>query len=143
LGHGDDFRGNDNKPLWPQGRAGHSALLRTRDYGDESMTIFGGSCAATDIHAAGPSSELWILDTSNWKWQEVRPSKREFPTPETSHSAALVGTSDSARMVILGGTANGSGPIAITADGWILTLSSMLWQRIILTETDVVPLVGR
>jgi Family of unknown function (DUF5522)/Galactose oxidase, central domain len=108
------------------------------------MIVFGGSCAATDSHTAGPSSELWILDLSNLKWQEVcQPKARISPSPRTSHSAALFGSRDSARMLILGGTGNGSGPSVLTADAWTLTLSNMLWQRVCLTAVDELHLVGR
>jgi cobyrinic acid a,c-diamide synthase len=141
--HGD-YRGDGNKPEWPRGRTDHSAVLWTRDNGHESMIVFGGSCAATDSHAAGPSSELWILDTSNWKWQEVRQANEIlFPAPRTSHSAALVGSGDLARMVILGGTGNGSGPSVLTADAWILELSNLSWQRVYLNEIDYLHLLGR
>jgi hypothetical protein len=141
--HGD-YQGNANQAEWPRGRTDHSAVLWTRGNGEESMIVFGGSCMATDSCAAGPSSELWLLDMCNWKWQKVRqPDERKCPTPRTSHSAAIVGSGDFARMVILGGTGNGSGPNAITADAWILSLSNMSWQRVNLTEMGDVHLMGR
>jgi len=108
---------------WPRCRTDHSAVLWQRNEKAETMIVYGGSVEGDN---AGASRELWFLDCSHsdinsWTWEELIVGG-PHPPGRTSHSASIVGSGDTASMIVLGGTdaSKGSGKTAIVGDAWIL-----------------------
>jgi len=117
--------------VWPRGRTDHTAVLWTNGSGRESMVVCGGS-----VCGQGTSSELWSFDLDSRKWKQISPHG-VTPLPRTSHNAAIVGLGDSCKMVVVGGTGNGSGRGALPSDAWSLSLSDMVWSRLSWTGSCV------
>ena len=117
--------------VWPLGRTDHSSVLWTDKSGNEYMLVFGGS-----IQGRGTCSELWSLDLKNMKWKEIS-TIGPSPLPRSSHSAVTVGQGDSSKMVVVGGTGNGSGRCALTADAWVLSLQNLVWSKLSWTGSGV------
>lgn len=105
---------------WPLGRTDHSSVLWIDGSGNELMLIYGGS-----VQDKGWTSELLSYDLEAMKWKElevIHPS----PTPRTSHCAAIVRQGSSCKMIVVGGTGNGSGQSVLSSDAWVLDLKTML-----------------
>ena len=118
---------------WPTPRTDHTSVLWERDENNESMLVFGGN-----IEGQGACSELWELVISTTAWNDTRlngENKKAYhwgiikvsgpkPPARTSHTAAIVGRLDHARMVIVGGTSSalGAGRGSMLCDAWILDL---------------------
>ena len=122
----DTKSSGDAKPL---GRTDHTSVLWAKSNGEEMMVVFGGSTQSN-----GASSELWTFGLGNLQWQQVLSFG---PSPRTSHCANIVGRGDSASMVVVGGTGNGSGRSVISADAWILSLQTMVWSKLAWTGSGV------
>jgi len=115
-----------HRKQWPKSRTDHTSVLWEKDKEIDVMLVFGGN-----IEGTGPCSELWAVDfcgdgRSNPVWRKINvhgPS----PTGRTSHTSAIVGRDQDAKMVIIGGTTSerGTGPGSMLCDAWILHLSGM------------------
>ena len=111
-----------NKESWPSSRTDHSAVLWQQTEKVETMIVYGGSVEGC---GAGASGELWFLhcshDIKRWRWEKIYIHSPRPPF-RSSHAAAIIGTGESASMVVLGGTdvSRGSGKAAIVGDAWIL-----------------------
>ncbi len=110
--------------VWPVGRTDHTSNVLVNSCGNETMVVFGGSTLGQ-----GATSELWFYDLEGMAWTEISCSVNadQWPSARTSHCAAIVGLR---KMIVVGGTRNGSGRGAIEADAWILTFQSMTWSRL-------------
>jgi len=115
--------------LWPTPRTDHTAVLWEASEEKEIMLVFGGN-----IEGVGPSSELWALgfSTGDGKssryildWHQVKVTGPN-PQARTSHTAAIVGKANSAKMIIVGGTNSerGTGPGSMLCDAWVLHLAA-------------------
>jgi cobyrinic acid a,c-diamide synthase len=118
---------------WPTPRTDHTSVLWKRDEKHDSMLVFGGN-----IEGHGPCSELWELVFSTTAWNDTRlngENNKSYhwdtievsgpkPSARTSHTAAIVGRRNHARMVIVGGTSSalGAGHGSVLCDAWILDL---------------------
>eukprot|EP00535_Pseudo-nitzschia_heimii_P012127 CAMPEP_0197195822 /NCGR_PEP_ID=MMETSP1423-20130617/31908_1 /TAXON_ID=476441 /ORGANISM="Pseudo-nitzschia heimii, Strain UNC1101" /LENGTH=439 /DNA_ID=CAMNT_0042649567 /DNA_START=190 /DNA_END=1506 /DNA_ORIENTATION=+ len=117
------FDKDGNKESWPRPRTDHSAVLWQKNAKSESMVVYGGSVEGCGTEASG---ELWFLccshkDTMRWRWEKTSVDG-PLPPRRTSHTASIVGTGETASMIVLGGTdaSKGSGRAGIIDDAWIL-----------------------
>eukprot|EP01138_Halocafeteria_seosinensis_P010700 gb/GECG01010927.1/.p1 GENE.gb/GECG01010927.1/~~gb/GECG01010927.1/.p1 ORF type:complete len:1297 (+),score=152.79 gb/GECG01010927.1/:1-3891(+) len=104
--------------LWPQPRTDHSAVIWTNAEGDKVMTVFGGS-----VHGVGPTADLWTWNLGKEEWKKFDTAG---PAARTSHSAVALND----QMIIIGGTANGSGSTALLSDAWAIEMDSMSWRQL-------------
>ena len=115
----------------PDPRTDHTAVLWEKNNSNECMIVFGGN-----IDGSGPCSELWALEcpikSRKQKNQVVcaeesnlwHPIEVSGPNPpaRTSHTAAIIGKGDMAKMIIVGGNGQGAGRKAMLCDAWVLNL---------------------
>lgn len=115
---------NNTIECWPRSRTDHSAVLWQKNERVETMIVYGGSVEGAGAEASG---ELWFLDcgdtdVTRWRWDKITIDGPK-PPGRTSHAAAIVGTGESAAMIVLGGSdaSKGSGKAGMVGDAWVLT----------------------
>lgn len=114
----------------PKARGGHSAtyipaeVIQSHDYASGILLVFGGNINGE------PTNSVDILDLHTWEWSTDVPLEGERPQPRNSHSATLLGSVESARLVVVGGGDGSDVPRAGSdfSDVAILNLRDMRWE---------------
>jgi len=119
------YNGNDGSSFVQQPTQGDDpeglSMCVTVPLGKRSMLLFGGSTKTQQL-----SNDVFVLDTDNWSWRKLIPSKEgSGPPPLASPCAAAV---DENSCIIFGGASIGSGGyeggagLIAQDDTWLLTV---------------------